>query len=389
MSTDLQSVPAPSAWFTRLAATALALCLVLVVLGAFVRLSHAGLSCPDWPTCYGKATWPVQAQDIAHANAAYPQREVEVHKAWREQVHRHIAAVLGVMVLGLALLANWASQVRRWVICTAVLMVGCAIPLYMHGEILLASVLAASGEMLLLIAAFALGAAGVTRVAILTLAVVIFQALLGKWTVTWNLKPVVVMAHLMGGLTTLGLLGWMVFRPRVSAWAQRLGRRTVLTVLCVLGAQIALGGWVSSNYAALSCPDFPTCQGQWWPATDFGEGFVLWRGIGVNYEGGVLDAPARTAIHLSHRIGAVIASLFVLWLGWRALREPATRAAGLALLVLLPVQVGLGIANVVAGLPLAVATAHNGVAALLVLVLVWLLTRVRGQAARSGSALAH
>lgn len=376
-------------WFVRIAALALLLCLCVVVFGAFVRLSHAGLSCPDWPTCYGKATWPKHEHEIVAANAAFPQREVEPGKAWREQLHRHLAALLGALVLVMAVLSNRDSRARILVTALAVAMVSAGIPLYMHGQTIWAASLAGGGEALLILAAFAMGARGIARVALLTLALIIFQALLGKWTVTWNLKPVVVMGHLMGGLATLGLLGWMYFAQvgagRFAAVKQRLGqpmrlaRRAVLLVLMVLCAQIALGGWVSSNYAALACPDFPTCQGQWWPQTDFGEGFVLWRGIGADYEGGVLDGPARTAIHLSHRIGAVIAGLFVLMLAFAALRDRVARPAGLALLLLLPLQVLLGIANVIWGLPLHVAVAHNGVAALLILCFAWLLSRPRWQ----------
>jgi cytochrome c oxidase assembly protein subunit 15 len=384
-------------WFVRIAVLALLLCLCVVVFGAFVRLSNAGLSCPDWPTCYGKATWPTHEHEIAAANVAFPQREVEVGKAWLEQFHRHLAAILGVLVLTLALLANWTSRGRRWSIIAAVVMVAVAIGLYMREAHVLASVLAATAELLLVIVAFGSGVRGISRVAILGLALIIFQALLGMWTVTWNLKPVVVMGHLLGGLSTLGLLGWLVFSQIGNgAYARglrnallrptQLARRAVLLVLVVLATQIALGGWVSSNYAALACPDFPTCQGQWWPAADFEEGFVLWRGIGADYEGGVLDAPARTAIHLVHRIGAVIASIFVLALAFAALRDRVTRAAGVALLVLLPLQVALGIGNIVWGLPLHVAVAHNAVAALLVLCFAWLLARPHsGRLAAAGT----
>lgn len=373
-------------WFVRIATVALLLCFCVVVFGAYVRLSNAGLSCPDWPTCYGKATWPKHEHEIIAANAAFPQREVEVGKAWLEQFHRHLAAMLGLLVLTLALLANGFDRRRRYAILSAVLLVGVAIPMYMRGAYALAGGLAVVGELLLLYAAFATGARGVHRIAILALALIIFQALLGMWTVTWNLKPVVVMAHLIGGFSTLALLGWMVFASSgggsysarwrsVMATPMQLARRAVLLVLVVLAGQIALGGWVSSNYAALACPDFPTCHGQWWPPSDFKEGFVLWRGIGADFEGGVLDAPARTAIHISHRIGAVIASIFVLALAFAALRDRVARPAGVALLILLPLQVLLGIGNILWGLPLHVATAHNAVAALLVLCLAWLLSR--------------
>ncbi len=202
------------------------------------------------------------------------------------------------------------------------------------------------------------------------------------WTVTWLLKPIVVMAHLMGGLTVLSLLLWQAWAATPGAWVPRAdsaGLRRLATVgLVLLAIQIALGGWTSANYAALACgTDFPTCQGRWWPETDFGEAFVLWRGIGVDYEGGVLDGPARTAIQLSHRLMAVLVFGFLLYLALRLRRLSGMRAWGWTLGLLLGAQVGLGIGNVVYGLPLWMATAHNAGAALLLAVLVGLLVRVR------------
>lgn len=376
----LGSVTTPG-WFRQLTWLTALLCLAVAVFGSFVRLSNAGLSCPDWPTCYGKATWPVHDHEVDAANAAFPEREVETDKAWREQVHRHLAATLGLLVLILCAWSVRGDRIRRWLLLTTVLMVGFAIPLYMRGEHLMAGVLAAAGEALLLIAAVGFSPDRRSRLLLLTLAVVIFQALLGMWTVTWKLKPLVVMGHLLGGLTTLFLLSWL-------AWSTRrrdplgdrpyTGLRVVLPVLGLLALQIALGGWVSSNYAALACPQFPQCNhDEFFPATDFQEAFVLWRGIGVDYEGGVLDPDARTAIHLSHRMGAIVAGLGLLWLGFRLLRDRALRIGGILLLGLTAGQIALGIGNVVWSLPLPVATAHNAGAALLVVAFAWLLSRLR------------
>jgi heme a synthase len=209
----------------------------------------------------------------------------------------------------------------------------------------------------------------------------VFQALLGKWTVTMLLKPVIVMGHLLGGMTTFALLTWMAWRAtdipvRIAGAATT--RRWLIGALFVLGAQIALGGWVSANYAALACGnDFPTCVGQWWPPTDFREGFVLWRGIGVDYEGGVLDGASRIAIQLAHRGMAVVVFVYLLALAVRLLRTPGLWLTGVVLAVLTLAQVGLGIANVALGLPLWVATLHNAGAALLLFLLVGLLARLR------------
>ncbi|PJK14178.1 heme A synthase [Lysobacteraceae bacterium NML07-0707] len=363
----------------RIAWLAVALALLVIVFGAFVRLSHAGLSCPDWPTCYGRVTWPKAAVDAA-AHAASDIRVFDASRAWREQVHRHLAATLGMLTLLLALLGARKQRFGMLQILAATGMVALAIVLYMRGAHVAAASLAAAGEAFLLILAWRCSDQALARVSVLTLAVVIFQALLGMWTVTWLLKPVVVMAHLLGGMTTLALLGWLAARAsqlplRVVELASlrlwlRLGLGIVLT-------QIALGGWVSANYAAMACGmDFPKCLGAWWPAHDFGQALVLWRGIGVDYEGGVLDAPARTAIQLMHRMFAVVVLLYVVALALRLLKVPGMRGWALLLAALTALQLGLGMANVLTGLPLPVAVAHNGVAALLLLLMVTLLARL-------------
>ena len=314
-------------------ATLLALCVVL--LGAYVRLSDAGLGCPDWPGCYGRIVPPTESEAVAAANAAFPERIVEVAKAWKEQLHRYAASLLGLLIIALAVL-HQRHPYRP---------------------------------------------AG--RIPVLLVALVIFQGLLGMWTVTLLLKPLVVTAHLLGGLATLSLLWWTFLSVRSSAVhplaratepPRRRAFRWLLPALAVLIVQIALGGWTSTNYAAWACGmDFPDCHGSLWPEMDFATGFTLWHGLGRDYEFGILDTPARTAIHWTHRLFAIVAALV---LGATALRlmtlggGGGLSRVGLALVLLLLLQLGLGVSNVILGLPLWVAVAHNGGAALLLLCLV-------------------
>ncbi len=380
------SLMTPHRNFHRLAWIATLLALFVIVFGAFVRLSNAGLSCPDWPTCYGKATWPVHAHEIDRANDAFD-RPVESHKAWREQVHRHLAATLGMLVFALAFLGSRRLRGGKAVVIGASLLVALAIPLYMRGEYGLSSALAVAGETILLGWALRPGSVAsprgdYSRISALLLAVIVFQALLGMWTVTWLLKPVVVMGHLLGGMTTMALLAWMACRasPQASlvlpaAWRLR---PLMIGAIAIVAIQIALGGWVSANYAALACGiDYPTCLGQWWPEHDFREALVLWRGIGTDYEGGVLDGPARVAIQMMHRLFALVALGWLVWLGRRLRAVPEISGWGTAVLILIGLQFGLGILNVISGLPLKIAVAHNAVAALLLFVLVVLLARLR------------
>lgn len=316
--------------------------LCVIVLGAWVRLSHAGLGCPDWPGCYGVVTWPNAPAEIAQANEAFPERPVEVDKAWKEMVHRYLAGILILLVAGI----NWV--------------------VWRGGE----------------------ATKRFRGVATFILALILFQATLGMWTVTLKLKPIIVMAHLLGGMSTLALLAWLAFRSRPAPFGQvepiprqtRGKRPLVIFALAVLVGQIALGGWTSANYAALSCPDFPQCTGQWWPETDFPEAFTLVREIGVDYEGGILDQSARATIHLTHRIGAVV-TLIVLLLTAVALRGQPLLKTGAALLAVgVLVQFTLGILNIVLYLPLPNAVAHNGMAAILIVIMVWLLNRTSQQA---------
>jgi heme a synthase len=366
--------------FHRIAWLAVALTLCVIVFGSFVRLSNAGLSCPDWPTCYGRATWPKTTAEVNHPTAL-DVRPLEVHKAWREQVHRHAAAALGVLVLILSLLAPRRRRFGMTQILIASCFVAAGIPLYMQGHWEWAVLSAAIGEAILLVAALRWDNSDLARAATFTLMLIVFQALLGKWTVTWLLKPVVVMGHLLGGMTTLGLLTWMAWRatnlPVRIADTDRM-RAMLIAAVVLLGIQIALGGWVSANYAALACGnDFPKCVGQWWPPHNFDEGFVLWRGIGVDYEGGVLDGASRIAIQLVHRVMAIIVFVYLIWLSVKLIRTPGLLFAGAALAILTVAQVALGIGNVVLGLPLWVAVLHNAGAAFLLFTLVSLLARLR------------
>jgi cytochrome c oxidase assembly protein subunit 15 len=370
----------PHRHFHRLAWLAVLLALGIVVFGAFVRLSNAGLSCPDWPTCYGRATWPTQVHEIAQANASF-ERAVETHKAWREQVHRHLAASLGLLILVLALVAARRQRLGVASIAVAAGLVAASIPLYIGAHYGAAGALALAGELLLLVSVVRFDE-GAARLATATLMVVVFQALLGMWTVTWLLKPIVVTGHLLGGMATFSLLVWLAFATTpgatlVQAVAPKL-RRLLWIGLALLALQIALGGWTSSNYAALACgSEFPRCLGQWMPPHDVHQAFVLWRGVGVDYEGGVLDGPARVAIQLVHRGVAVLVFGHLMMVAVRMFRTPGLKFRGLALGLLVSAQVALGIANVKLGLPLWTATLHTAGAALLLFLVVGLLARLR------------
>lgn len=319
-------------WFRRAALLAAILCAIVVVVGAWVRLTNAGLGCPDWPGCYGHIH-PAQVVDqIPEINADNPARPFHYQKALNEMVHRYIVGALGILVLGLAALSVWnrrdpaQPRVLPWVI----------------------------------------------------VALLVLQALLGMWTVTLLLKPLIVTLHLLGGLATLALLWWLALPPerRELKAAERPVRRLAIGALVVLIAQISLGGWTSTNYAAAACADFPACHGHWWPNMDFKNGFVLWRGLGIDYEGGVLDAPARVAIHYSHRLGAYLTALVLLLLVlgvWRRGQTVLTRGAATAVLIALVLQITIGMNLIWQGWPLWLGTSHNAGAVLLVLAMVALL----------------
>ena len=304
------------------AATALAF--VVIVAGAYVRLNDAGLGCPDWPGCYGEIS-PAHAKErISQAVKAQGGEHgpVSTGKAWREMGHRYLAGALGILILVMAI-AAWRARASRV-------------------DALLPSAL---------------------------VVLVALQAALGMWTVTLLLKPVIVTLHLLGGMATFALLAWLVARELdLGLWLARRAvslRKWALAALAIVFVQIALGGWVSSNYAALACVDFPACHGQWLPAMDFRQGFQLVRELGKTASGTHLAYEALTAIHWTHRVGALVTFLYVGAFAVMLVRMPGARDFGVLIGALLLVQVSLGVANVLAGLPLAVAVAHNAVAALL------------------------
>lgn len=377
------SSPRTLKWLRSLSLFATLFAFGLVMFGAFVRLSNAGLSCPDWPTCYGEVSWPQHAQAVAQADQAFPDRPYEAHKAWREQVHRMLAGTLGVLVLVLALVASWRRRGARLAVIGGAIFAAIGVSMYMSGEHRWSSVLAVCAIGLPLLAALGLRRPGAWKISVLALAVIIFQAMLGMWTVTLLLKPVVVTGHLLGGMTTFALLGYAAVRfAGTGALDDRLAnlRKLVVIGIVLLACQITLGGWTSSNYAALACgfgdAAFPKCLGQWLPAADYHQGFVIWRGIGVNFEGGVLDQAARTAIQMVHRFGALVVFCYLGWLSHKLARQ-GLRWCAIAIAVTLVSQVLLGISNVHFGLPLPVATAHNGMAALLLFSLVATLARTQ------------
>lgn len=355
-----------SQWFTsllklniskRLSYVSLILVVCVVVLGAYTRLVDAGLGCPDWPGCYGHLTWPSSDRAIAAAEARFPEFPVLKDKTWPEMVHRYFASTLGLVILLIFALSVW--QKKKGLIKSNTL------------------------PLVLLIA-------------------VIVQGLFGMWTVTLKLWPQVVTAHLLGGFSILSLL-WL-HQLQLRNFIQSSGENNKLEysseldlglesanktlkkslhqetlekilqpvaviVLCLCILQISLGAWTAANYAALACPDLPKCHGQWLPQSDFRSGFNVFQDIGPNYLGGLLDGYARTAIHLSHRIGALILTLacsllfLVLWF-----RQKKTLAFLLG--TSLVIQLALGVWNVLGALPLPVAVAHNAGGAFLLLVLI-------------------
>lgn len=306
--------------------------LVVIALGAWTRLADAGLSCPDWPGCYGFATLPSGEGEIALAHSRYPTTLFEADKALLEVVHRYFASGIGLLIIGLFILSLRSGNRGLIRLTTAALVVVCA------------------------------------------------QGFLGYLTVDLKLLPQVVTAHLFGGLLTLSLLWLIVLRLFPGAQLVLSKWRLVLKLaLAATVLQIALGGWVSANYAALACPDVPTCQGQWLPPADFAAGFSLTQPPGPDYLYGRLSSEARTAIHLAHRFGAVLVSVLVglLVLGLFRLGggRNGGRRSGSVLLGLLLLQLGLGLSNVLFALPLPIAVAHNLGAAALLLALLFLLSR--------------
>ena len=313
----------------------LALC--VIVFGAYVRLTDAGLGCPDWPGCYGFVSVPQTAEDYLSVEQNFPGEIVDEGKAWREMIHRYIASLLGFLIL-LMFLKDFFSYRNN----------------------------AGSLKDLKLSAAL--------------LALVIFQGMLGMWTVTLKVHPLVVTGHLIGGLTTLSLL-FFYYRNLESSDKKFISApKAMIAGLSILALQIILGGWTSTNYAALGCPDLPLCYGEVWPSNmGFEEGFLKWQEVGVNYEGGQLSPSARTAIHFVHRLGAILVLFALGWLGLKYLKHSSDRirkASGIMLIALLA-QLAIGTLMVWFGIPLFLATAHNAFAALLLLSFINLLYTVK------------
>jgi len=315
-------------WIRRLALLGAILCFGVVVLGGYTRLSDSGLGCPDWPGCFGHVAPTGSAEHYA--------TDADVRKAWTEMIHRYFASTLGLIIVVTAALSIRARRER--------------------------------------------GVSVLFAIALLLL--VVFQGILGMLTVTWLLKPLIVTGHLIGGLTTFALLLWLWLSMRARArpvdgvsvlagnTVAENGSRARLWAGLALGAlaiQVWLGGWTSSNYATIACPDVPKCQAQWVPDANFKDAFVLWRGLGINYAGGVLDHPARVAIHFTHRVGAMVTTLLMLFAVFSAFRlGSGPRWAAFAVLAALALQLSIGVFMVLRAFPLPLAAAHNAGAALLV-----------------------
>lgn len=317
----------------RLVFVSILLALIVVSLGAYTRLTHAGLGCPDWPGCYGHIGVPASEAHIEKAELAFPDRKVEPHKAWNEMIHRYFAGSLGLLIALIAFLSYKRRQQGT--------------PLFLPLTIL---------------------------------GIVIFQAALGMWTVTMKLMPIVVMGHLLGGFTTLVLLFLLYLRLkgyRISTgdWSIKKYSSYALFGVVLLTAQIALGGWTSSNYAALTCTELPICQSGWVERLTFEDSFDPIPPKLDSYEFGHLDHNERLTIHVVHRIGAIVIALYLGWLALMVFMKAQTvffKRTAAILGIVLVLQLSLGISNVWFSLPLAVAVSHNVVAACLMLALVTL-----------------
>jgi cytochrome c oxidase assembly protein subunit 15 len=322
--------------YRKLAWVTTFLTLDLIMFGGFTRLTDSGLGCPDWPGCYGTSSPFAAHADIHAAQLLLPTGPVTFVKAWIEMVHRYFAMAVGVLIITLMVMA-WVKRRELkqspW-LATWLFVLVCV------------------------------------------------QGAFGAWTVTLKLQPVIVSTHLMLALTLLGSLVWLASRqmPLASVAADPGALRwrwAALIGLALLVFQIALGGWVSTNYAVLACTDFPTCQGQWVPPMDFHNGFKLWRALGKTAGGEVIPMDALVAIHWVHRTFAIVVVAYLAWLASRLRRHAALRKPSTLVLVLVLVQFATGLSNIVFQWPLLNAIAHNGGAAILLLLLVMLNYRIR------------
>lgn len=322
----------------RIAATiAVLLAFFVVMLGAYTRLTDAGLGCPDWPGCYGQMVLPSEGANLKQAQTAYPDIPIESKKAWTEMAHRYAAGTLGLLIFYIAAMVAF----RRYQ--------GAKLPWHLPLALVV---------------------------------LVLFQAALGMWTVTLKLLPVVVMGHLLGGMLIVACLSR--FRLQVSSVVGQdlpQWRPWVRLGFMIVFLQVALGGWVSSNYAGIACIGFPQCNGFWLPELYLAKAFNFFASIGANYQGGLLDNEVRVTIQFVHRLGAVVTACYLLLLSSLILIKENTcqlKSVALITMVFVLIQFTLGILNVMYLLPLHVAVAHNGVAALLLAQVFCMLHFLRG-----------
>ncbi|TDF36385.1 heme A synthase [Alteromonadaceae bacterium M269] len=313
----------------KLVSLAIVLAFVVIVLGAYTRLTDAGLGCPDWPGCYGHLNFSDTTENIETAQQAYPERPFEEHKAWNEMIHRYFAGSLGLLILVIFLVSLFKKD-------------------HLHPK----------------------------KLPFFLVVLVGFQAALGMWTVTLNLMPVVVMGHLLGGFSVLSCLFLLSLRltpyriPGGDTNMRHYAKFAMLG-LVILVAQIALGGWTSANYAALACTELPLCEGDWVQRLDFAGAFSV--PDADNYEFGAHDYPERMTMHMMHRFGALVTFVYLAWLSMRLYSQASSsliRSLSIGLISVLGIQVILGVSNIVFSLPIYVAVAHNAVAACLLLLLI-------------------
>ncbi len=311
-------------WLKYSVFSAMVLALFVVTLGAYTRLTDAGLGCPDWPGCYGHLLLPQNVDALQSAQANYSNILVEEGKAWTEMIHRYVAGCLAILILFIGIRAiylRFCQRFKHW------------------------------------------------RLPVFIVLLVCLQAALGMWTVTMKLLPVVVMSHLLGGITIFSLLCYYTVKLS-HQFDTQLNRQFfwVLGGIIVLYCQIALGGWVSANYSGIACVGFPKCNGQWLPTLHLGQGFNLFSPVGNNYQGGLLDSNIRVTIQMIHRLGALLTAIYLVGLSiyiYRGAQDYLQQYCSIFVLLLLVAQISLGIANVIFLLPLPVAVAHNGIAAML------------------------